>query len=68
MMKWSNLKGQKWGAVTLPLMHDGEFYNTELKVVYVMFVKARCHGLQRLMILPFFNGVLQDYSLHITLT
>ena len=33
IMKWSNLMGQKWGAATLPLLHDGEFYNTELKVI-----------------------------------
>ena len=32
VMKWSNLRGQKWGAATSPLMHDGEYYNTELKV------------------------------------
>lgn len=32
VMKWSNLKGQQWGGSTLPMNHDGEFYNIELKV------------------------------------
>ena len=32
MMKWSNLKGQMWGGATLPITHDGEFYNIELQV------------------------------------
>ena len=32
VMKWSNLRGQQWGAATLPLFHDGEYYNIELKV------------------------------------
>ena len=31
-MKWSNLKGQQWGGSTLPMNHDGEFFNIELKV------------------------------------
>lgn len=32
VMKWSNLKGQQWGGATLPLFHEGEFYNIEVKV------------------------------------
>jgi len=32
VMKWSNLKGQQWGGATLPVHHDGEFFNIELKV------------------------------------
>lgn len=32
VLKWSNLKGQQWGGATLPLQHDGEFYNIEIKV------------------------------------
>ena len=32
-MKWSNLKGQQWGGATLPLQHDGEFFNIEMKVL-----------------------------------
>jgi len=37
VMKWSNLRGQQWGAATLPLWHDGEFYNTELKIDQSVF-------------------------------
>ena len=32
VLKWSNLKGQQWGGATLPLQHDGEFFNIEVKV------------------------------------
>ena len=32
VLKWSSLKGQQWGGATLPLHHDGEFYNIEVKV------------------------------------
>ena len=32
VLKWSNLKGQQWGGATLPLHHDGEFFNIEIKV------------------------------------
>ena len=32
VLKWSNLKGQQWGGATLPLQHDGEFFNIEIKV------------------------------------
>lgn len=32
VMRWSNLKGQQWGGATLPMNHDGHFYNTEIKV------------------------------------
>ena len=35
VMKWSNLKGQQWGGATLPLFHEGEFYNIEVKVSFV---------------------------------
>ncbi len=37
-MKWSNLKGQQWGGSTLPVTHDGEFYNIELTVSKVELV------------------------------
>ena len=37
VMKWSNLKGQQWGGATLPLSHDGEFYNIELKIEQSVF-------------------------------
>lgn len=32
VMKWANLKGQQWGGATLPISHDGEYYNIELTV------------------------------------
>ena len=32
VMRWSNLKGQQWGGTTLPINHDGHFYNAEIKV------------------------------------
>ena len=32
VMRWSNLKGQYWGGASLPTTHDGNFYNTEIKV------------------------------------
>ena len=32
IMRWSNLKGQQWGGTTMPLTHDGHFYNSEIKV------------------------------------
>jgi len=35
VLKWSNLKGQQWGGATLPLQHDGEFFNIEIKVGWV---------------------------------
>lgn len=43
VMKWSKLKGQQWGGATLPLFHEGEFYNIEIKVggniVHILFWK-----------------------------
>ena len=32
VMRWSNLRGQQWGGTTLPVSHDGNFYNSEIKV------------------------------------
>ncbi len=32
MLRWSRLKGQQWAASTLPMEHDGHYYNTQLKV------------------------------------
>ena len=32
VMRWSRLKGQQWGGATLPIHHDGHYYNTEIKV------------------------------------
>ena len=39
VLKWSNLKGQQWGGATLPLQHDGEFFNIEVKVGARMFLR-----------------------------
>ena len=39
VLKWSNLKGQQWGGATLPLQHDGEFFNIEIKV---SLLKMQC--------------------------
>lgn len=33
VLRWSKLKGQMWGAATLPIDHDGQFYNVEMKVI-----------------------------------
>lgn len=32
VLRWSKLKGQEWGAATMPVQHKGNFYNTEMKV------------------------------------
>eukprot|EP00794_Sanderia_malayensis_P012036 gene12036-13278_t len=37
IMKWSKLKGQQWGGATLPITHDGEFYNIELTIDQSVF-------------------------------
>ena len=31
-MRWSKLKGQQWGGATLPVFHEGNFSNVEMKV------------------------------------
>ncbi|KAJ8321997.1 hypothetical protein KUTeg_000468 [Tegillarca granosa] len=36
-LRWSKLKGQMWGGATLPLTHDGKFYNVEIKLDQSMF-------------------------------
>ena len=42
VMKWSNLKGQQWGGATLPLFHEGEFYNIEMKVCFRRMCWYKC--------------------------
>ena len=37
-MRWSKLKGQTWGAATLPINHDGRYYNVEMKVNSVFHI------------------------------
>ncbi|XP_077989963.1 uncharacterized protein LOC144444426 [Glandiceps talaboti] len=37
VLRWSRLKGQQWGGATLPLQHDGYFYNIEMKVDQSVF-------------------------------
>ena len=32
VMHWSKLNGQQWGGATLPVTHDGNYYNSEIKV------------------------------------
>ena len=32
ILRWSKMKGQHWGGATLPIHHDGSFYNFEMKV------------------------------------
>ncbi|KAK6182267.1 hypothetical protein SNE40_009987 [Patella caerulea] len=36
-MRWSKLKGQKWGGATLPMFHEGNFHNIELKIDQSLF-------------------------------
>ncbi|XP_064652604.1 uncharacterized protein LOC135503146 [Lineus longissimus] len=37
VMRWSKLKGQEWAGSTLPLNHDGHFYNYECKIDQSVF-------------------------------
>lgn len=37
VLRWSKLKGQMWGAATLPINHDGQFYNVEMKMDQSVF-------------------------------
>ena len=32
VLRWSKLKAQRWGGTTLPLLHEGNFFNHELQV------------------------------------
>ena len=32
VLRWSKLKGQEWGAATMPVDHKGNFYDIEMKV------------------------------------
>lgn len=34
-MRWSKLRGQQWGGATLPLFHEGNFHNVEMKVKFL---------------------------------
>lgn len=53
VMKWSNLKGQQWGGATLPLFHEGEFYNIELKVRSKWSTPIRLCKVQLLLLVSF---------------
>lgn len=33
VMHWSQLQDQLWGGATLPMIHEGKFYNSEIKVL-----------------------------------
>ncbi|KAK7489378.1 hypothetical protein BaRGS_00019322 [Batillaria attramentaria] len=37
VMRWSKLRGQQWGGATLPLYHEGNFHNVEMKVDQSVF-------------------------------
>lgn len=37
VMRWSRLRGQQWGGATLPLFHEGNFHNVEMKVDQSVF-------------------------------
>ncbi|KAL5014640.1 hypothetical protein ScPMuIL_008910 [Solemya velum] len=32
LLRWSKERGQIWGGATLPIRHDGHFYNVEMKL------------------------------------
>lgn len=32
ILRWSDMKGQYWGAATAPFHHEGAFYNVEMKL------------------------------------
>ncbi|KAL8561388.1 hypothetical protein ACOMHN_063315 [Nucella lapillus] len=36
-MRWSKLKGQQWGGATLPIFHEGNFHNVEMKMDQSVF-------------------------------
>lgn len=38
VMKWSRLKGQQWGGATLPIIHNGNFYNIEMAVRATLYI------------------------------
>ncbi|KAL3889356.1 hypothetical protein ACJMK2_001700 [Sinanodonta woodiana] len=37
VLRWSKMTGQLWGGATLPVSHDGLFYNVEMKMDQSMF-------------------------------
>ncbi|KAL4218371.1 Orofacial cleft 1 candidate [Mactra antiquata] len=37
ILRWSKMKGQHWGGATLPVHHEGRFYNVEMKLDQSMF-------------------------------
>ena len=32
ILRWSKLKAQRWGGTTLPIRHEGNFFNYEMTV------------------------------------
>lgn len=32
VLRWSKLKGHQWGTSTVPVDHQGHYYNTDIKV------------------------------------
>ncbi|PIK53786.1 hypothetical protein BSL78_09280 [Apostichopus japonicus] len=37
VLRWSSLRGQEWGGATLPLNHDGNFFNVEMSIEQSVF-------------------------------
>ncbi|KAJ8020621.1 hypothetical protein HOLleu_40259 [Holothuria leucospilota] len=37
VLRWSRLRGQEWGGATLPLSHDGNFFNVEINIEQSVF-------------------------------
>ncbi|XP_067936655.1 uncharacterized protein [Watersipora subatra] len=37
VMQWSQVDGQQWGGATLPVIHEGKFYNSEIKINQRLF-------------------------------
>ncbi len=37
VLRWSKLESQQWAASTVPVQHDGRYYNTEIKVCITIY-------------------------------
>ncbi|XP_046362564.2 uncharacterized protein LOC124139499 [Haliotis rufescens] len=36
-LRWSKMKGQQWGGASLPIFHEGNFHNVEMKIDQSVF-------------------------------
>ena len=43
ILRWSNLAGQQWGGVSLPVKHRGRFHDLEIEVS-VVEIKSYSYG------------------------